>query len=101
MTVLLTSRYINGSLVRLPNSSGTYNLSVIRTTPAVSAAYTLYIWKVGDRPDIVAYRLLGNASLWWAIFDINPELIYPLNIPPGAVLRIPTIPQIGQGTVLQ
>jgi hypothetical protein len=49
----------------------------------------------------VAAQLLGNSSLWWAIFDINPEIIYPLNIPPGTVVRIPNNPVMGQGTLVQ
>lgn len=95
------SRYNSGTLVRMPNSSGTYNLTVLRVVPPVLASYYLYIWRAGDRPDIVANELLGDPSLWWSIFDLNPELIYPLNIPAGAALRIPTNPVQGQGTLLQ
>lgn len=101
MAIAPQSRYQQGLLTRMPDSSGTYNLTVLRTVPASSASYSLYLWKAGDRPDLVAYRLLGDPSLWWAIFDINPELIYPLNIPPGAAVRIPSNPVSGQGTLLQ
>jgi hypothetical protein len=101
MTINPQSRYNLGTVVRMPNAGGTYNLSVLRTIPQMTASYTLYIWKQTDRPDIVASRLLGNSSLWWAIFDINPELIYPLNIPAGTLIRIPKGPVMGQGTLMQ
>jgi hypothetical protein len=95
------SRYVQGTVLRMPDSEGTYNVSVLRTVSAQIKSFSLYVWKSGDRPDLVAYRLLGNSELWWAIFDINPEIIYPLNILPGTVVRIPTGPVMGQGTLLQ
>lgn len=101
MSVLPQSRYMQGTLTRLPNSSGNYNLTVLRTVPPISANFSLYIWQEGDRPDLVAFKELKNAGLWWAIFDINPEIIYPLSVPPGAVIRIPSGPVMGQGTILQ
>lgn len=101
MAVTPQSRYLQGSLLRLPNSVGTYNLSVVRTVPGQYGRFNLYVWQETDRPDIVAYNQLGNPSLWWAIFDINPEIIYPLNITPGTVVRIPIGPVAGQGTLFQ
>lgn len=87
------SRYATnagGIIVRLQNSSGTYNLSVLRTVQPQSVPFTLYIWKMSDRLDSVAYRLFGDASLWWTITDLNPEILDPLSIPTGAVIRVPT-----------
>ena len=95
------SRYAQGTKTRLPNANGTYNLSVLRTVPAQTGLYTLYVWKAGDRPDIVASRLLGNPALWWSIFDVNPEIINPLDVPPGTYVRIPNAPVNGQGTLVQ
>lgn len=99
--ITATSRYAQGTLVRMPDENGVYRLAVLRTVPPATAAFTLYIWQVGNRPDIVANTLLGDPSLWWAIFDINPELIDPLNVPPGTAVRIPIAPVNGQGTTLQ
>jgi hypothetical protein len=101
MAIGTQSRYTQGNLLRMPNSEGTYNVSVLRTVPAQAGNFTLYIWKASDRPDLVATRLLGNPSLWWSIFDINPEIIYPLNVPAGTVVRIPIGPVMGQGTLIQ
>jgi nucleoid-associated protein YgaU len=103
MSVSPQSRYAStgASVVRVPNANGMYNLTVLRTVPAAAAPYTLHIWRSGDRPDLVAAEALGNPLLWWAIFDINPEIIYPLSIPPGTVVRIPSAPVMAQGTLIQ
>jgi hypothetical protein len=89
------------TIERLPNSGGVYNITVMRTIPGGTASYYLYTWRAGDRPDLVAAETLKNPNLWWAIFDINPELIYPLNILPGTIVRIPNGPVMGQGTLIQ
>lgn len=102
MTILPQSRYIQNSVTtRVADSEGTYNLTVFRTTPQTSGVFRLYIWQIGDRPDSVAEKFLGDPGLWWAIFDVNPELIYPLSVPPSTVVRIPTGPVLGQGTLNQ
>ncbi len=48
---------------------------------------------VGDRPDLLAHRYLGDAESWWRIADANPVLDpSDLTATPGAKLRI-TLPQ--------
>lgn len=44
----------------------------------------------GDRIDLVAYRYLGRAELWWIICDYN-EVFFPLELEIGIVLRIPSV----------
>ncbi len=44
----------------------------------------------GDRIDLLAYRYLGDASLWWIICDYN-YIFFPLDMEIGAVLRIPSM----------
>lgn len=103
MSIGPQSRYNaqGSSIVRVANAAGQYNLTVLRTVPPSLASYELYVWKASDRPDLVAQEKFGNPQLWWAIFDINPEIIYPLNIPAGTAVRIPTSPVMGQGTLIQ
>ena len=43
----------------------------------------------GDRLDLLAYRYLGDARLWWIICDYN-DLFFPLALDPGLALRIPS-----------
>jgi hypothetical protein len=103
MPILPNSRYTTGSTIsKLPNGAGIYNISVLRTIPnSGSISFSLYVWKQGDRPDTVAAAKLSNPQLWWAIFDFNPEFIYPLSIPPGSIIRIPVGPILGQGSNYQ
>lgn len=43
----------------------------------------------GDRPDVLAQRYLGDASLWWVICDCN-AITFPFSLVLGAMLRIPS-----------
>ena len=44
---------------------------------------------LGDRVDKLAYRYLGDASLWFVICDVN-DIPFPLDLTPGLKLRIPS-----------
>jgi hypothetical protein len=53
----------------------------------------------GDRPDLVAFRHLGDAEAWWRIADANPVLAPgELTSTPGRKLRI-TLPNGVPGSV--
>jgi len=43
----------------------------------------------GDRIDLIAYRYLGRADLWWVVCDYN-DIFLPIELPVGQVLRIPS-----------
>ena len=101
MTVPPNSRYVGGTITRVPSSDGVYTLTVLRTAPAQTQNYRYYTWQVGDRPDLVAEQAFGNPSLWWAIFDINPEILDPFNVVAGSIVRIPSSPVTVQGTLIQ
>lgn len=47
----------------------------------------------GDRIDLIAYRYLGSARLWWVICDYN-STFFPLELEPGSVLRIPSVERV-------
>lgn len=44
----------------------------------------------GDRIDLIAYRYLGRAELWWIICDYN-DIFFPLELEAEMVLRIPSV----------
>ncbi len=44
----------------------------------------------GDRIDLIAYRYLGRAELWWVICDYN-DIFFPLEFVVGMVLRVPSM----------
>lgn len=46
-----------------------------------------------DRIDLIAYRYLGSAELWWIICDYN-DIFFPLQLEIGRVLRLPSIEQV-------
>lgn len=47
----------------------------------------------GDRIDLITYRYLGRAELWWIICDYN-DIFFPLEVEPGTVLRIPSVEHV-------
>ena len=47
----------------------------------------------GDRVELIAYRYLGRAELWWVICDYN-NIYFPLELEPGMVLRLPSVDQV-------
>lgn len=48
-----------------------------------------YMWEFGDRLDRLSSEHLGDDMLWWIIAFVN-EISYPLGIPVGTVIKIPT-----------
>lgn len=102
MALSPSSRYWDGVVFRAQDSSGQFQVSIFRPVqPNLSVPYRLYVWGANDRPDTVAATFLGDPQSWWQIFDINPHIIDPTNVPVGTVVRVPFISQHTQGTVLQ
>lgn len=46
-----------------------------------------------DRIDLLACQYFGDPSLWWVICDWN-DLGFPLELPVGATLRIPSLERL-------
>ncbi len=59
----------------------------IDTLPRADDQFHLVV--EGDRVDLLSYRYLGRAELWWVICDYN-EIAFPLELEAGAILRIPS-----------
>lgn len=55
---------------------------------------TYYTVVQGDTIDGIAYRQYGNAQLWWAIMDANPQYQSELEIKAGDVLCIPPFEEV-------
>ena len=47
----------------------------------------------GDRIDLIGYRYLGRAELWWVVCDYN-DIFFPLALEVGMVLRIPSVEHV-------
>lgn len=52
--------------------------------------FTYLVLEMEDRLDLIAYRVYGDATLWWRIADANPEILDWAEVQPGTVLRIPS-----------
>ena len=88
--IYLDSRYVDGTVFKAYDArTATYQLTVFRNFPTYSTSFFIYEWVETDRIDDIALQFLGKSELWWQIMDINPEILDPLNIPPGTQLRIP------------
>jgi hypothetical protein len=48
--------------------------------------------------EYVAWRYYGRSESWWVVADAN-DLVFPLDLAPGATLRVP--PASGVGRVLR
>lgn len=48
-----------------------------------------HVLKEGERLDTIAGRAYGNARLWWIIAAAS-GIGWPLQVPPGTLLLIPT-----------
>ena len=84
------SRYADGNIFMAADSrKNVYQITVYRKFPTLNSEFFLYEWVQGDRPDIVAHKLLGSSDFWWKILDVNPEIHNPLRIPVGTTIRIP------------
>lgn len=91
MSVFQGSRYANnGVTARL----GTL-IPVIRQRVSFNVDTSNYYTVVeGDTIDGIAYKEYGNAQLYWAILDANPELQSELDIKPGDSLVIPSASEV-------
>jgi hypothetical protein len=54
---------------------------------------TFHTMVEGDRIDLIAYRYLGRADLWWVICDYN-DVFLPLELELGSVLRLPSVEHV-------
>jgi nucleoid-associated protein YgaU len=92
----LTSRYYGAAVNTFTAPDGTqipYIGRRLLPDPASFTAIAQYTVVAGDRPDLVAFRLLGDPGQWWQIADANPVLDpRELTAEPGQKIRI-TLPQ--------
>ena len=89
--ILEGSRYEEARIVRATLSDNTFQWAVLneRRANIRQVTYRYRTAQLGDRFDIIAAKEYGNSLLWWVLARANPEIFYPDDIPPGAVIRIP------------
>jgi nucleoid-associated protein YgaU len=84
------SRYYGLPILTVPTGLGTSSVAVFRQEPPVPSSFLYYTVRDGDRLDVLANKVYGRPDYWWKLADANPELFYPDQLIPGAIIRIPT-----------
>lgn len=91
-----TSRYFGVDTAQYTTPGGrtvTYLRRRLLPPPDSLTTISRYTVAAGDRPDLLAFRFLGDAEQWWRIADANPVLDpRELTAEPGRQIRI-TLPQ--------
>jgi nucleoid-associated protein YgaU len=91
-----TSRYHGTTVSTFTAPDGTqipYLGRRLLPDPASFTVIAQYTVVAGDRPDLIAFRLLGDPGQWWQIADANPVFDpRELTTAPGGKIRI-TLPR--------
>jgi phage tail protein X len=86
------SRYTSSVTVIVTGSDGkSRNVVLPKGSGAISVTVRIYTWAEGDRADLLAYRNYGDASQWWRIADVNPQIMDWTEVPTGTRIRIPIV----------
>ncbi len=57
----------------------------------ITTRYTTVVSVQGQTFQEIAAIRLGDASLYWRVADLNPQVPYPDEIPTGTRLRVPVV----------
>ena len=92
MSVHTGSRYINTPV--FARKGRTFMVGIRDRTKYNEELATYYTVIEGDTLDGIAYKYYGNANLYWAILDANPQYLSELDIQVGDVLMIPSVREV-------
>lgn len=85
------ARYQNKIGIDKTETGKSYYTSTIPTDPPLEQFQYQFEARLGDRWDTLAYKYLGNASLWYVIANANNSLNGSIFIKPGTIITIPQI----------
>jgi hypothetical protein len=91
--IVTGSRYMGQPVVVVPDESEgvlQYSSAVFGPPEQFPATFVYYTVLAGDRYDTIANELYGIPDYWWRIADANPEVVYPDQLIPGSIIRIPS-----------
>ena len=93
-----TSRYYGTAVHTFTAPDGTripYLARRLLPDPASFTTIAEYTVAAGDRPDLIAFKILGDPELWWQIADAN-QVLDPreLTATPGRKIRVTLPPGI-------
>lgn len=90
------SRYARRPYAELDHADGSRRTVWDLAAPLSKSAlrpgdWTIHVTSAGDQLDALAYDYMGDSRLWWAIADLNRDVLEDeLRIPAGIRLVIPT-----------
>lgn len=88
--IAANSRYSNSTLVPATNLDGNDILAIVFTDPVNTVIqYQNYVVVGSDTIDGLAYKIFGDGTLWWAIANLNPEILDFSALTTGDTIRIP------------
>jgi nucleoid-associated protein YgaU len=87
------SRYANTGMYLKDNAKGV--LKIRRRARFSGERASWHTWVASDTLAGLAWKLYGNAQLWWAIMDANPQYQHEGEIAPGDVLMLPDFSEVG------
>ena len=65
----------------------TYRVSTLPLPPPPPAEY--YV-KQDEHMPLLAFKFMEDSTQWWRIAEVNVPVWYPLDMPPGTYIRVPT-----------
>lgn len=91
MAIYRTSRYNNSEIDYISTREYGDTTAVVfySFSELGKLSWSEYVWKSEDRLEQVAQSFYNNPNSWWLIAEANPEIEDVLNIPAGAILRVP------------
>lgn len=87
------SRYASDKIALIEGSDGLHRSTIILPEPAATSfSFIEHVVTGFDRLDVLAQSFLGDASQWWKIAEVNPDIGIDWSVlPVGAIIRIPVI----------
>lgn len=96
MTIQAGSRYANSTVVMARNLDDTADVQVIlfSNPKDLTFSFTNHQVTADDQIDVLAYKFYADPTLWYIIANANPEVTDFMNLVPGSLLRIPSVPSV-------
>lgn len=71
------------------SQEATYRLNVQSFGGAAASSLQEYFVKDGENPQWLAFKFLRDASSWWMVAEVNPQIWYPLDMTMGDYIHVP------------
>lgn len=69
------------------SAEATYLMTTLPLPPPPPAEY--YAKEYENFP-FIAFKFMDDSTRWWEVAEVNPSIWYPLDLPVGGYLRIPS-----------